>query len=128
LKNIKAEIERLLTAATLADRTMSARFVFPQDFIGFQGHFPHKKILAGACQIQCILSTIANGKNRPVALREVILAKYYAPVFPDEEVACTVKVVDEGDDLIVKACVLKGDAKVTEMKLRVSLVAGGGKQ
>ncbi len=129
MKKIKKEIERLLTRATHADRTMTACFAFPQDFIGFQGHFPDKKILAGACQIQCILSTIAHAKNQPVALREVVLAKYYVPVFPDEEVTCTVKeVADEGDELTVKAYLLKGDAKVTEAKLRVSLAADLGNQ
>ncbi len=129
MKKIKKEIERLLSGANHADRTMTARFAFPQNFIGFQGHFPDKKILAGACQIQCILSTIANAKNQPVALREVVLAKYYAPVFPDEEVICTVKeVAEEGGELTVKAYLLKGDAKVTEAKLRVSLAADLGKQ
>ncbi len=116
------EIERLLTGATCADRAMTARFDFPQDFIGFQGHVPEKKILAGACQIQCILSTIARAKSRFVTLREVVLAKYYAPVFPNEKVTCTVnEVADDGDDLTVKACILKGEEKVTEAKLRVSL-------
>ncbi len=122
MKKIKNEIERLLTGATHADRTMTACFVFPQDFIGFQGHFPEKKILAGACQIQCILSTIARAKSRYVTLREVVLVKHYTPVFPDEEVTCTVKeVADDGDDLTIKACILKGEEKVTEAKLRVSL-------
>lgn len=125
MRKIKTEIEHLLTDLTHADRTTTARFVFPHDFIGFQGHFPANKILAGACQIQCILATIERGKNRSVALREVALAKYYAPILPDEEVTCTVKeVADEGDELTVKAYIMKGEAKVTELKLRVCLNSG----
>ena len=122
MRKIKTEIEQYLTGSTKEERTLTAKFLFPPDFIGFQGHFPQKKILPGACQIQCVLSTIEKGDEHPVTLKEIELAKYFVPVFPDEEVVCTVREVASGDgEAIFKARITKGSAKATEMKLRVSL-------
>jgi 3-hydroxymyristoyl/3-hydroxydecanoyl-(acyl carrier protein) dehydratase len=122
LRKIKTEIEQCLTGLTKADRMVTARFVFPPEFIGFQGHFPLKKILPGACQIQCVLTTIEKRDEQPVALQEIELAKYFIPVFPDEEVVCIVRdVAGDSGASIVKATITKGSAKVTEIKLRVSL-------
>jgi 3-hydroxymyristoyl/3-hydroxydecanoyl-(acyl carrier protein) dehydratase len=121
LRKIKTEIEQYLTGLTKADRVITSIFNFPPEFIGFQGHFPLKKILPGACQIQCVLSTIEQGDEKAVVLKEIELAKYFTPVFPDEEVVCTVReVAGDNGESIFKATITKGSAKVTEMKLRVS--------
>jgi 3-hydroxyacyl-[acyl-carrier-protein] dehydratase len=122
LRKIKTEVEQYLTGITKADRTVTASFLFPPEFIGFQGHFPLKKILPGACQIQCVLSAIEKIEEKSIALKEIELAKYFTPVFPDEEVVCTVREVEgDGGESIFKARITKGSIKVTEMKLRVSL-------
>lgn len=121
MRKIKTEIEQCLAGLAKADRVLTARFCFPPEFIGFQGHFPLKKILPGACQIQCVLSTIEKGDEQPVALKEIELAKYFTPVFPDEEIVCTVReVASDNGESIFKATITKGSAKVTEMKLRIS--------
>jgi 3-hydroxymyristoyl/3-hydroxydecanoyl-(acyl carrier protein) dehydratase len=121
LRKIKTEIEQYLTGLTKADRMVTSSFLFPPGFIGFQGHFPQKKILPGACQIQCVLSTIEQGDGKPAALKEIELAKYFTPVFPDEEFVCTVReVASDSGESIYKASITKGSTKVTEMKLRIS--------
>jgi len=107
------------------DRGTSSRFIFPPEFLGFQGHFPEKKVLPGACQIQCALTTIEHASKKAVGLKEVMLAKYFAPVFPQEEMMCSVSEMhDETNEMTYKVIITKGSVKVAEMKLRVTLKAG----
>jgi 3-hydroxyacyl-[acyl-carrier-protein] dehydratase len=104
------------------DSILTSRFMFPPEFLGFQGHFPTKKVLPGACQIQCVLSTIGKALKKRVVLKEILLAKYLAPVFPGDKVTCTVSgVPDTGIEFIYKARFTKDTDKVTDLKLRVSL-------
>jgi 3-hydroxyacyl-[acyl-carrier-protein] dehydratase len=124
LRKIKLETVECLSALVLDGRSVTADFLFPPGFIGFQGHFPGKPILPGACQIQCVLSTIEKGKGKTVVLKEIERAKYVTPIFPDESVTCTVQEVDAAGDVTFKARISKGGERVTEMKLRVSLVEG----
>lgn len=101
---------------------LSARFLFPPEFIGFQGHFPARPVLPGACQIQCVLTTLEGGLGQRVVLREIVLAKFVAPVLPDQEITCLVS--DCGDtpgEWLCRARISRGGSRVTELKLRVSL-------
>jgi hypothetical protein len=75
------------------------------------------------------LTTIGIANKKAVGLKEILLAKYFTPVLPHEEVTCTVSGIgDEGSESIYKAVVTKGAVKVAEMKLLVSLKAGKRKQ
>jgi 3-hydroxymyristoyl/3-hydroxydecanoyl-(acyl carrier protein) dehydratase len=103
---------------------LMSNFTFPAEFIGFQGHFPTNKVLPGACQIQCVLSTIEKALQERVVLKEIILAKYVAPVLPDENIKCTVSGgLDSDAGLIYKARITRGMEKIADLKLRVSLVS-----
>lgn len=107
---------------------LTARFRFPPEFIGFQGHFPQKKILPGVCQIQQVLSMLEKETVKQVALKEVVLAKYFSPVFPDEEVVCVISDMGSGKgERLVKAAITKGAAKVAELKLKVVVAEGTGR-
>ena len=106
---------------TGTDSILSSSFMFPAEFIGFQGHFPTKKVLPGACQIQCALSTIEKVLKKRVVLKEILLSKFLAPVFPGDNVICTIsEVLDTGIEFIYKARFTKDSEKVTDLKLRVS--------
>jgi 3-hydroxymyristoyl/3-hydroxydecanoyl-(acyl carrier protein) dehydratase len=121
LSTIKAEIERSLTGLAKEGKRLTARFAFPFGCIGFQGHFPEKKVLPGVCQIQCALSLLEQGSGKAVVLKEVVLAKYFSPVYPDDEVTCVIS--DMGDtcgEVVVKAAISRANDKISEMKLRVS--------
>ena len=106
---------------TKQERTLSSRFMFSETFIGFQGHFPKHKILPGVCQIQCALSTLEQAMQKNVELREVTLAKYFAPVLPGEEITCLCSDVSDAGEFVFKTMITKGSAKVAELKLRVFL-------
>jgi 3-hydroxymyristoyl/3-hydroxydecanoyl-(acyl carrier protein) dehydratase len=101
-------------------RLMSC-FAFPSGFVGFQGHFPQKKVLPGVCQIQCALTLLEKGSGKAVVLKEVMLAKYFSPVFPDDEVTCVISDIgDTRGEMVVKAVISRASDKISEMKLRVS--------
>ena len=121
MSTIKSEIERSMTGLVKEGKRLTSRFAFPPGFIGFQGHFPQKKLLPGVCQIQCVLSLLEKGSGRAVVLKEVVLAKYFAPVFPDEEVTCVISDMgDTSEEFVVKAAISRATDKISEMKLRVS--------
>ena len=128
MSTIKSEIERSMTGLQKEGKRLTSRFAFPSGFIGFQGHFPQKKVLPGVCQIQCVLTLLEQGSGKTVVLKEVVLAKYFSPVFPDEELTCVIS--DMGDsrsELVVKAAISRASDKISEMKLRVSYGDGKSK-
>ncbi len=125
MSRIKAEIQQCMSGPERDGATIGARFRFPAGFIGFQGHFPGNSVLAGACQIQCALTAMEHGLEKAVALREIVLAKFVAPVLPEQEITCLVS--DCGDtpgEWLCRARITRGDERVAELRLRVCLAAG----
>jgi 3-hydroxyacyl-[acyl-carrier-protein] dehydratase len=125
LSAITSEIEQFMTGPVKEGTSLTARFLFPSGFIGFQGHFPQKKILPGICQIQCALAVIEKGTGKKIALREIVLAKYHSPLFPGDELTCAVNDPGEADEITVKALITKGTVKISELKLRVAATGSG---
>lgn len=102
------------------DGCISARFSFPEDFTGFQGHFPEKKILPGVCQVQCVINMIEKWGGKRLILKEVVLAKFLSIVSHSEELTCTCNVIDESDgNCTLKAAFNKDNKKIAEVKLKV---------
>lgn len=99
-----------------------AQFRFPADFVGFQGHFPSRSILPGACQIQCLLTLLEYIGGKPVALKEIVLAKYMAPVLPEESIICALSESPDfgGEGAVVKAFIIRRGERVSELRVRVT--------
>jgi 3-hydroxyacyl-[acyl-carrier-protein] dehydratase len=118
---MKKAIERCMVGFEAHDSAeLSAGFIFPEDFIGFQGHFPGNKILPGICQIQCALSMLEKWQGKRVVLNEIVSAKFLSPVLPAEELICKTSNTPEGNGVVVlKASLSRDGKKVSEMKLRV---------
>ena len=122
MSRIKAEIQQCMSGLERDGATIGARFRFPAGFIGFQGHFPGNSVLAGACQIQCALTALEQGLGKAVALGEIVLAKFVAPVLPDQEIACLVTDLAEADgERLCRARITREDERVAEFRLRVRL-------
>lgn len=122
MKRIKEQIEACLQLAVTGDGQPMAGFRFPADFVGFQGHFPGKSILPGACQLQCLLSLLERVCGKELALKEIVLAKYISPVLPGQEVSCILTETPDfsAGGLTVRAFIFRGGEKVTELRVRVS--------
>ena len=100
----------------------TAAFTFPPSFIGFQGHFPTSSVLPGACQVQCAVTTIQLALGRAVRLREIMIAKYVAPVLPEDRIVCAVGNLTEKDgELVCRFMFTKNGERVSELKLRLEL-------
>ena len=110
-----------MTGRARDGKSVTACFQFPPEFIGFQGHFPQKKILPGVCQIQLVISALEKDFGRALSLKEVVVAKYFSPVLPDEEITCVISDAGEGtSESIVKAVISKKETKIAELKLRIT--------
>lgn len=121
MKRIKEQIAACMQVGTSEDGRPMGEFCFPADFIGFQGHFPGKSILPGACQIQCLLTLLERLSGKTLALREIVLAKYTTPVFPDEVIRCIpAEAPDFSGETTVKAFIHRGGERVSELRLRVA--------
>ncbi len=122
MKKIKKEIERcMMDFGATEGGDLNARFVFPEDFIGFQGHFPDNKILPGICQVQCLMIMIEKWKGGNALLKEIVLAKFLSPVIPLEELACTGKNIQQSEgEMVIKGLFSKDGRKISEIKLRVA--------
>lgn len=120
---MKKAIEQCMAGLEAKDSgELNAAFIFPEDFIGFQGHFPGNKILPGICQIQCALSMLEKWRGKRAVLKEIVSAKFFAPVLPAEELRCRAVSAAEGSGaFILKASFSRDNKKVSEMKLRVRL-------
>jgi len=104
--------------------SLRAGFIFPPEFIGFQGHFPEGRVLPGVCHIQCVAAMLERHKGAPVRLKEIVSAKFLAPVLPSETITVNCRGVDGASgELVVKASVSRGETVVADLKLKVSLAA-----
>ncbi|MBU0477906.1 hypothetical protein KKC91_05005 [bacterium] len=100
---------------------VTARFLFPAEFIGFQGHFPDKPVLPGVCKIQAVIVMLQAWEKGNVRLKEIVLAKFLSPVSPEEEIVFNYsKQTESNGEALIKASVTSQDKKVAELQLKVS--------
>lgn len=104
------------------DGRLTARFLFPPEFIGFQGHFPESPILPAVCKIQAAVAMLEASKRRKARLDEIVSAKFSTPVTCDEEIEylCT-PVMEDTNSVVVKAAVSKNGENISKFKLRITL-------
>jgi len=100
-----------------------ATFVFDEEFVGFQGHFPERKILPGICQIMCVTIVMEGWKKKWLSIEEVRKVKYFLPVEPGDELTCKCVIASSSNDnFTVKAILSKGLDKVSDMSLVFSYI------
>lgn len=103
------------------ENEVNARFLFPEGFAGFQGHFPGRPILPAVCEIQAVVAILEAWSGKRVGLNEIVLAKFLAPVAPDQEVMffCSLEKNDDKGAL-VSAAIAKNGGSIGKLKLRVT--------
>ncbi len=104
---------------------LRARFLFPAEFVGFQGHFPGRPVLPAVCEIQAALAMLETWKSERVRLRQIVQAKFSALVSCDEEVVFSCSVTSEDvHGVLVKVSVAKDGGSVARFRLRVAFEGG----
>ena len=104
---------------------LTARFVFPEDFIGFQGHFPDRPVLPGVCEIQAVVVILEAWHKKKVRLKQIVLAKFFLPVSCGEELVfdCQEQ-MENSKEAIIKALITSKGKKIAKLQLRVSVEEG----
>lgn len=117
------EIEKCMSGLTQdSDGKITARFIFPPEFIGFKGHFPNRPILPGVCMIQAATAIFKVLRKRETRLREIVSAKFFTPVSANQELFFECQnTKEESDQSLIKVSVISVDGKkIAELQLKLS--------
>lgn len=107
---------------------VSARFIFPASFPGFQGHFPGNPVLPGVCLVQACIVLCSKAVGYKVELEAMAAAKWFAPTQPGAELDFAAGITGpDADGAIVFRCKIRhGDAKVGDLALHLRKPGSGG--
>jgi len=120
MSKLKKEIKLYMSRFSDDGLVLSAHFCFAPEFIGFKGHFPGKPILPGVCKIQAVLCMLESATQKVPKLKEIISAKFFAPVTCNEEIVFAVRQVPgDNENAQVSALVTNGDKKISEIQLKI---------
>jgi 3-hydroxyacyl-[acyl-carrier-protein] dehydratase len=113
---MKEAIKECLASVAAEENGVCAEFVFPESFLGFQGHFPGQPVLPGVCLVQVAEVAAEEMTGCALKLDAIINAKFFTSVAPDTKVQVRCNLADG----IVKASVTAGDERISELKLGVT--------
>jgi 3-hydroxyacyl-[acyl-carrier-protein] dehydratase len=82
-----------------ADGVTIFEFCFGADDSVFSGHFPNRPLLPGVFQLEMARMAAEWILKRPLAVREIVKAKFQRPILPDEPVRLELK-LSEADKTI----------------------------
>ncbi len=100
--------------------SIRAHFLFPKEFIGFQGHFESNSILPGICKILAVVGMYEKMNQKIFRLIEVAQAKYFLPVTCGQKITIECRAKGEEDGLIVvKASVKREEDKIALLQLTI---------
>ena len=120
MSKLRKEIKSFMSGLHDDGQELSANFCFSKEFIGFQGHFSDKPVLPGVCNIQAILCMLREATGMVPELKEIVLSKFFNPVFCNEKIVFKVRRTPEGSEVTrVLALVNNKDNKVAEIRLKV---------
>ncbi len=122
MNKLMQEIRQCMSdLAETKKREVYAHFLFPAEFIGFQGHFPGKPVLPGVCEIQAVIVMLQVWEKRDIRLKEIVSAKFLSPVSHGEELVFNYREQTESNsEVLIKASVTSKGKKIAELQLRVS--------
>ena len=117
-RELKSCMSQLIAGET---NELSATFVIPSGFSGFKGHFPGKPVLPGVCMVQAALVMLAVWTQAPVTLSNLVSAKWFAPVMPEDELRFVCSGIRKTlPGTTVKVRITRGGDKIADLSLKVA--------
>lgn len=93
-------------------------WVFPNEFIGFKGHFTGNPVCPGVCLVMAQLDAASRLAGRRLELLELENAKFMWPVFPDRRVDGSVQIEAVGNALWrIKAELNREKRRIAKFKI-----------
>lgn len=92
------------------DRGWEKEYVFPQSFLGFQGHFPGKPVLPAVVQIMIFRESIAEKLAQNLKLEMMTRAKFLKVVSPETSVTA-IWTVKEKEGRFLCKCLLESEGE-----------------
>ena len=80
------EIKNSISGIEELGGNIKAGFLFNPDFTGFKGHFPGRPVLPGVCKILAAVAMLEIWHKRSFCIKEISTAKFFAPVFDNQEI------------------------------------------
>lgn len=117
------EIKNFISDLEESGENIKARFLFPPDFIGFKGHFPGRPVLPGVCKIQAVIAMLEIWHQKNICIKEISMAKFFAPVFDNQEIVVTTNKITElpeTGEIKIKAYVTSNGKKISDLQLILS--------
>jgi len=96
------------------DGSTTFEFRFPPNTPMFAGHFPGHPLLPGIVQLEMARLSAESVLNRPLAVRAVSKAKFLRPILPEQLVRLTLKLLDQGGTIQVRATLMVEGQRVGE--------------
>ena len=124
MNKLRLRIDECMSGLTRAgDSGLSAKFVFPAEFPGFDGHFPGHPVLPGVCMVQACLVVAACWTDTAVPeLRSLVNAKWFVPTGPGDELLFDLLRAREGEGgTTVRARITREGERVADLTLSVGL-------
>ena len=115
---LSKEIKQYMSGLTVpADDKFTARFIFPAEFTGFQGHFPGNPILPGVCMIQAVIIMFKEFEKK-ITLKEILQAKFFLPVSCNKELffQCT-RFAKKENEYLIKTLITSSDKTIAKLEL-----------
>lgn len=91
MSSIQDDLRRAAGPLTRLEDGWSYVYTLPQTFTGFDGHFPGYPILPAVVQVRMALLLVAEACGVTPVLRELVQAKFMAPLVPDTPIEVQVR-------------------------------------
>ncbi len=103
------------------DVQSTATFIFPEGFLGFQGHFPGNPVLPGVCTVQAALVVLQENRKKAVRLEEMVSAKYHGSISCGVRMTMTcTETALEDKRTKVKVLITSGGKKISNLVLLIA--------
>jgi 3-hydroxyacyl-[acyl-carrier-protein] dehydratase len=113
-----------ITELKQTEDTLQAEIRLNPNHALYKGHFPQQAVVPGVMQLQIIKEILEEALKQGLLIREVIVAKYFRPITPQENLVLNIKIaykVSETSDYMIDASIVIADQTFAKIKAKLAL-------